>query len=56
MTRLNKVLTTAGSFVAALSAVAVITAPVGVQAEDEKQPPRYEQSYCDSSDATRSCR
>ena len=56
MTRPNKFLTVAGSFVAALSALAVITASVGVQAEDEKQPQRYQQSYCNSSDATRSCR
>ena len=56
MTRPNKFLTTAGSFLAALSALAVITSSVGVQAEDEKQPQRYQQSYCNSSDATRSCR
>jgi len=44
MTRLNKFLTTAGSFVVALSALAVITAPIGVQADEQAE--RFEQSHC----------
>ena len=44
MTRANKFLTTAGSFVVVLSALAVITAPVGVQADEQAK--QFEQSYC----------
>jgi len=44
MTRANKFLTTAGSFVVALSALAVITAPAGVQANEQLK--QFEQSYC----------
>ena len=44
MTRANKFLTTAGSFVAVLSALAVITAPVGAQADEQAK--QFEQSYC----------
>ena len=50
MTRANKFLTTAGSFVVALSALVVISAPVGVQADaEDKQSERYERErYCTS--------
>ena len=44
MTRANKFLTTAGSFVVALIALAVIAAPVGVQADEQAK--QFEQSYC----------
>ena len=56
MTRANKFLTNAGSFVAALSALAVITAPVGVQPDDEKLAGRYENPSCNSCDGNRSRR
>ena len=44
MTRANRFLTTAGSFVAALSALVVITAPEGVHADPQAK--QFEQSYC----------
>ena len=44
MTRANQFLNTAGSFVVALSALAVITAPVDVQANEQAK--QFEQSYC----------
>lgn len=44
MTRPNQFLTTAGSFVVALSALAVITAPAGVHADEQAK--QLEQSYC----------
>ena len=44
MTRVNKVLTTAASFVVVLSAVAIATAPAGVQADEQAK--QFEQSYC----------
>ena len=44
MTRVNQFLTTAGSFVVVLSAVAIATAPVGVQADEQAK--QFEQSYC----------
>ena len=44
MTRAKKFLTTAGSFVVVLSALAVITAPVGVHADEQAK--QLEQSYC----------
>ena len=47
MTRANKFLTTAGSFVVVLSALAVITAPVGVQADEQAK--QFEQAYCSTS-------
>jgi len=54
MTRHNKFLTTAGSFVVALSALAVITAPASVQAEvEDKQSERYQRNYCTTPDACR---
>ena len=57
MTRANKFLTTAGSFVVALSALGVITAPVDVQANEQAK--QLEQSYCFNSslaDRWKSCR
>ena len=54
MTRPNKFLTTAGSFVVALSALAVIAAPVGVQADvEDRSSQRYERRYCNSSEDCR---
>lgn len=44
MTRANKFLTTAGSFVFALSALAVITTPLDAQANEQAE--LFEQSYC----------
>ena len=44
MTRANQFLNTAGSFVLALSALAVITAPAGVHADEQAK--QLEQSYC----------
>ena len=44
MTRANKFLTTAGSFVFALIALAVITAPLDAQANEQAE--LFEQSYC----------
>ena len=44
MTRAKRFLTTAGSFVVALSALVVITAPVDVQANEQAE--QIEQSYC----------
>ena len=44
MTRANQFLNTAGSVVVALSALAVITAPVDVQAKEQAE--LIEQSYC----------
>ncbi len=44
MTCAKKFLTTAGSFVVVLSALGVITAPVGVHAEEQAK--QLEQSYC----------
>ena len=47
MTRAKKFLTTAGSFVVVLSALAVITAPVGVQPDEQAK--QFEQAYCSTS-------
>ena len=57
MTRVNKFLTTAGSFVVVLSAVVIATAPVGVQADEQAK--QFEQSYCfskSSADRWKACR
>ncbi len=57
MTRSNTFLTTAGSFVVVLSALAIITAPVGVQADQQTK--QFEQAYCftaSSADRWRACR
>ena len=57
MTRVNKFLTTAGRFVVVLSAVAIATAPVGVQADEQAK--QFEQSYCfitSGADRWKACR
>jgi hypothetical protein len=57
MTRSNTFLTTAGSFVVVLSALAIITAPVGVQADQQTK--QFEQAYCftaSSADRWKACR
>ena len=59
MTRADKFLATASSFIVVLSALAFITAPVGVQADEQEQAKGFEQSYCfhaSSADRWKSCR
>ena len=56
MTRANKFLTNAGRFVAVLSALAVITAPVRAQTDHEKLAGRYDNPSYNSCDGNRSRR